>query len=74
MSAYDSLAEFYDQLTLDVDYEKFAELVEFQMANKIDALVVCGKDNSIYNRNFKYLALFGGNLYIIAYLEGLEQQ
>ena len=25
-----------------VDYEKFAELVEFQIANKIDALVVCG--------------------------------
>ena len=25
-----------------VDYEKFAELVEFQINNKIDALVVCG--------------------------------
>ena len=25
-----------------VDYEKFAELLEFQIANKIDALVVCG--------------------------------
>ena len=25
-----------------VDYEKFADLVEFQIANKIDALVVCG--------------------------------
>lgn len=28
MSAYDSLAEFYDQLTLDVDYEKFALFYE----------------------------------------------
>lgn len=28
MSAYDSLAEFYDQLTLDVDYEQFALFYE----------------------------------------------
>lgn len=28
MSAYDSLAEFYDQLTLDVDYERFALFYE----------------------------------------------
>lgn len=25
-----------------IDYEKFAELVEFQISNKIDAIVVCG--------------------------------
>ncbi len=26
----------------DVDYEKFAELVEFQIKNGTDAIIVCG--------------------------------